>query len=175
MKPKILLLLAILISSFISAFSQEAAGIGTTIRISGKWEVNDIWYDVPVDLNVDGAKSKFAAEEYDFCSKYQSLDLSVLNGKATHLIGEPEICDSEEIKLNWYIRSQESTIMGVELEKPVIIFTNKRKKKICQAVILHTNQYDTLLYGNLPGDRFSKPALIHLSRELPSLTASRAD
>ena len=174
MKPNLLLLLIGLFTPFSNLKSQDASKIASTIRISGKWEVSDIWYDEPVDINIDGAESKFAADEYDFCSKYQTLELSVLNGKAVHVIGEPEICDGEKTKLNWSIINQQSTVLGVEMEKPVIVFTNKRKK-ICQMVILHSNQHEVLLYGKLPGDRFSKPALIHLSRELPTLTASRTD
>lgn len=175
MKTKLLIFSLALLAAINSVISQDVSHIRSTIQLSGKWEVSDIWYDEPVDINIDGAQSRFAAEEYDFCSKYQTLDLTLLNGKATHKIGESHICPVKEVKLQWYVDSQKNTVLGVELEKPVLVFVNKRGKKICQLVVLHTNPHDILLFGNLPGDRFSKPGLVHLSRELPALTAARAD
>ncbi len=175
MKQNLLSILFIGLMYSTPLWSQDINSLGSTIRLFGEWEVSDVWYDLPVDINLDGFRTKFAAFEYDYCQKHQILDFSLLDGKVTHRVGNSPICSKVEAKHWWHIEEMKIKILGAELTREVIVVKNRNHKKIGQLVILDTNQYEMLLYGKLPKDRFAKPGFIHLSRVIPAYTTSRTD
>ena len=156
-------------------WSQDINSLGSTIRIFGEWEVSDIWYDLPVDINLDGFRTEFAAFEYDYCQKHQILDFSLLDGKVTHRVGNSPLCSKVQSKNWWHIEEKKVKVIGAELWREVIILKNRNHKKIGQLIILDTNQYEMLVFGKLPKDRFAKAGFIHLSRVIPAYTSSRTD
>ena len=175
MKPKLLCILIYGLLSTGNLLAQDIGSLGSTIRLFGEWQVSDVWYDLPVDINLDGFRTKFAAFEYDYCQKHQIIDFSLLDGKMTHKIGNSPICKKVESKYWWHIDVKETRILGADLMRQVVEIKNRNNKKVGQLVILDTNQYEMLLFGKLPKDRFAKPGFIHLSRVMPTYTTSRFD